>query len=225
MDRRHIHAEDAVEIFAQGETSLREAHHRIANDLAVIAGMARLQAQSFVGKKRVFTGAEIAEALNDTAGRIEAVARLHRLLCYSMDGQIAAKFLETICADAASFAGVDGAQVSCSVSLAQEPSAERLRSLGLLVHELVVNALKHAHPSGIAPFIAVQCSRDAHGALALNVRDDGVGFPEDFDPHVDGGFGFRMMRQLAKQLDALLVFESTPLGLLCSVRGRRAGAV
>jgi two-component sensor histidine kinase len=224
MDRRHSHAEDSVEIFAHGETSLREAHHRIANDLAVIAGMARLQAQSVGGAARVFTGREVAAILNDTAGRIEAVARLHRLLCYSMDGRIAAEFLNAVCADAASFAGVNGAKVTCSVSMAAEPGPERLRSLGLLVHELVVNALKHAHPAGLAPCIEVQCNQDAHGALALDVRDDGVGFPEDFDPHVDGGFGFRMMRQLAKQLDALLAFESTPLGLICSVRGRRASA-
>jgi two-component sensor histidine kinase len=221
MDRRH----SSVEIFARDETSLCEAHHRIANDLAVIAGMARMQAQGVSGGTRVYTGREVAEILNDTAGRIEAVARLHRLLCYSMDGKIAADFIRSICADAASFAGVDGSKVACSVSLVAEPTPERLRSIGLLVHELVVNALKHAHPAGLAPYIDVNCSQDAHGALTLDVRDDGVGFPENFDPHVDGGFGFRMMRQLAKQLDALLAFESTPLGLRCSVRGRRVSAV
>lgn len=203
------------------ETRLREAHHRIANDLAVIASMARLQAQDFAARREHFTGHDVALALNDTAGRVEAVARLHRLLCYSMDGQVASAFLHHICTDAASFAGVAGAKVTCHVALVVEPGPERLRALGLLVHELVVNALKHAHPTGIAPLIEVRCVQDSYGALQLDVRDDGVGFPEDFDPHADGGFGFRMMRQMAKQLDALLAFESTPLGLVCSVRGRR----
>lgn len=218
-----MHAAEPFEsVVVSDEARLREAHHRIANDLAVIASMARLQSQDFAGEGRRFTGEQVAAVLNDVAGRIEAVARLHRLLCYSMDGQVAEEFLRHICTDAASFAGVAGARVSCHVTLAAEPGPERLRALGLLVHELVVNALKHAHPTGIAPLIEVQCVEDAHGALMLDVRDDGVGFPEDFDPHIDGGFGFRMMRQMAKQLDALLAFESTPLGLLCSVRGRRA---
>lgn len=218
-----MHAPEPIDApVVSDEARLREAHHRIANDLAVIASMARLQAQDFAGRTAHFTGAEVAVALNDAAGRIEAVARLHRLLCYSMDGKVADEFLHQICNDAASFAGVSGARVTCHVAFAAEPGPERLRAIGLLAHELVVNALKHAHPSGVAPLIEVECVQDGHGALMLDVRDDGVGFPEDFDPHADGGFGFRMMRLMAKQLDALLAFESTPLGLLCSVRGRRA---
>jgi two-component sensor histidine kinase len=220
MDRRHLLEFQPPEIYGPDEAQLREAHHRIANDLAVIASTVRLQAQS-VSEGKAFTPRDAAAVLNDAAGRIEAVARLHRLLCYSMDGRVAEQFLQSICADAASFAGVNGAKVTCHVTLDAQPGPERLRALGLLLHELVVNALKHAHPTGLAPIIDVRCGQDARGALTLDVRDDGVGFPEDFDPHVDGGFGFRMMRQLAKQLDALLAFESTPLGLACSVRGRR----
>lgn len=202
------------------DSQLREAHHRIANDLMIIAGMLRVQG-SMVRRGNVTLSPEQAVSmLTDAAGRIDAVARLHRTLCYSADERIAADFLNAICRDAASFAGVQGARVACRVDMALEPAPEQLRALGLLIHELVLNALKHAHPAGLAPTISVLCRTDAADCLMVDVCDDGVGFPEDFDPDLGGGFGFNLMRQLAGQLDALLAFESTPLGLKCSIRGR-----
>lgn len=199
---------------------LHEAHHRIANDLSVIASMVRLQAASVARQQRDMSPAEIRDALTDAASRIDAVGRLHRTLCYTVDGSAARDFIQGICRDASSFAAGKGTQVICHVDLRREPSPERLRALGLLIHELVLNGLKHAHPSGVAGLIDVRCD-DIGGALSVDVRDDGVGFPDEFDPHTSNGFGFRMMRELAKQLDALLAFESTPLGVTCRLRSRR----
>ena len=199
---------------------LHEAHHRIANDLAVIASMVRLQAVS-LAKEELLTGQQARASLNDAASRIDAVGRLHRTLCYAADGRTAKPFLEGICRDAASFAAGAGTEVRCSVELRREPSPERLRALGLIIHEMVLNGLKHAHPTGVSGLIEVRCD-DIGGVLAVDVSDDGVGFPDEFDPHSSTGFGFRMMRELAKQLDALLAFETSPLGVVCRLRSRRS---
>lgn len=86
--------------------------------------------------------------------------------------------------------------------------------LALLASELVINAIKHAHPAGVAGVVEVACRVDPGGTLVLTVLDDGIGLPVDFDPAQDGGFGFAMIRTLARPLAAMLTFESTGLGLL-----------
>ena len=141
--------------FAASDMRIHEAHHRIANDLAIIASMVRLQAAS-LPKGSVMTEKEVSAALRDAASRIDAVGRLHRTLFNAVDGRRAREFLEGICHDAASFAGSQGTQVRCDVDLRHDPSPERLRSLGLLIHEMVLNGLKHAHPSGVRGVIDVR---------------------------------------------------------------------
>ncbi|MGE0594988.1 MAG: sensor histidine kinase [Hyphomonadaceae bacterium] len=201
------------------EMRVAEAHHRIANDLALIAGMVRLQASSLLDNE-VGSPAHVRGLLTDAASRIDAVGRLHRTLCYAMDGMAGNDFLSGVCRDVSSFAAAHGTSVECTISMQREPHPERLRAIGLLIHEMVLNALKHGHPTGVPGRVTVSC-RHENGVLAIDVIDDGVGFPDDFDPHAASGFGFRMMRELAKQLDATLTFESSPLGVACRLRGRR----
>ncbi|WP_146618835.1 LuxR C-terminal-related transcriptional regulator [Rhodoplanes elegans] len=93
------------------------------------------------------------------------------------------------------------------------PSSQVVR-LALLTSELVINAIKHAHPAGLPGLVEIACRVDADGTAVLTVLDDGIGLPVDFDPVHDGGFGLGMIRALARPLGAILTFESTGLGLL-----------
>lgn len=221
MDQRHaVTAGTAIEP-TPSHLALREAHHRIANDLAVLSSMVRLQAQSVADGREPLSPAEAREMLKDAAGRIEAIGRLHRTLWAPLDGNAATVFIEGVCQDASSFAGRKD-DVSCVVNLPSVVEPTRLRALGLLIHELLLNALKHAHPSGVRGRIDVSCREEDGGVLCVDVVDDGVGFPEDFDHEAGGGFGLKMIRELAAQLDALVLFESTPLGVICRVRSRPA---
>jgi two-component sensor histidine kinase len=84
--------------------------------------------------------------------------------------------------------------------------------VGLAVNELVMNAIKYAHPSGIAGQLSIGCSR--HGdAIVVDIADDGVGLPEGFDPMSEGGFGLKLTRSLAARLKAKLNFVDTGIGL------------
>jgi PAS domain S-box-containing protein len=85
--------------------------------------------------------------------------------------------------------------------------------IGLIVGEAVRNAIKYSHPTGVAGRIIVRCQQDDRGRITIDVTDDGVGLPENFDPKSDGGVGFRMMRALSERLEAGLTFESTSIGL------------
>lgn len=220
MDPRHaVAAEMAGSGADPPQLLLKEAHHRIANDLAVLSSMVRLQAQSVKDTRAPLSPAEARALLTDAAGRIEAVGRLHRTLWAQLNGDTAGAFIEGVCNDAAFFAGRNS-DLFCVVNLPSEMAPERLRTLGLLVHELVLNALKHAHPSGVKGRIDVSCREESGGVLSVDVMDDGVGFPDGFDSETDGGFGLRMIRELAGQLDALISFESSPLGVICRLRSR-----
>jgi two-component sensor histidine kinase len=95
---------------------------------------------------------------------------------------------------------------------------ERLRTIGLMMHELIMNALKHAHPAKAAGVVEVSCVTEPDGTVSLIVADDGVGFPEAFDHKAANSFGMRLTRKLAAQLGGELSFESTDLGLTCRFR-------
>ena len=90
--------------------------------------------------------------------------------------------------------------------------------IDLIVGEAITNAMKYSHPTRIPGKIIVGCQQDHKGGIAIDVADDGVGLPENFDPKSDGGVGFRMMRVLSERLDAALRFQSSCLGLGVSLR-------
>jgi PAS domain S-box-containing protein len=83
----------------------------------------------------------------------------------------------------------------------------------LIANEAIKNAIKYAHPTGVEGKIAIGLTEDEDGAVLIEIADDGVGFPEGFEPSTDGGYGLHLMRQLSKQLDAKLMFHSSGLGL------------
>ena len=102
--------------------------------------------------------------------------------------------------------------VDYSGSLIRLPSddcavtSDEAAMIGLIVGEAVGNAIKYSHPTGVAGKITVQCRHQDKGGIAIDVIDDGVGLPENFDPELDGNVGFRMMRALSERLEAALAF-------------------
>ena len=94
---------------------------------------------------------------------------------------------------------------------------EKAVPLGLIVAELVTNSIRYAHPAGIAGVISIRSSRHS-GAIVIDISDDGVGLPEDFDLLAASNTGFAMMRGLAAQLAASISFDDHGLGLRCTLR-------
>lgn len=190
-----------------------EADHRIANNLALIVSLVRLRARAVVQKPGPVEREAVQALLDDVATRVEMVARLHRMLSRPSQHELidVGAYLREICTSVA--ASLAGSRVTLSqdanVCLVQPDQA---LSLGLLIVELMTNAMKYAHPTGVAVKIHVGCRHTADGGLILDFADDGIGLPENFDPLVDGGLGFRLVRSLGDQLGASLSFDSDPLG-------------
>lgn len=198
---------------------LSEAQHRIANNLALIAGYTRLQATRLQKAGNPLSAREACIALEEVATRIETVGELHRLLSDSPGrgegegGVDLGRFLAKLCTslmETVSFAGDTTITHRDSGGCLVRP--DQATPVALIVSELVTNALKYAHPAGVAGRILVSC-REIGGGLVVEVIDDGVGLSEDFDPLREGGLGFRVVRGLARQLGADLAYESSDIGL------------
>jgi two-component sensor histidine kinase len=195
---------------------------RIADNLTMIAGWLRMRGADLGERPRRLTGSEVRLLLDNLGERLEIVARLHGLLARQPDEPIAiAEYLREIAAGI-----VASAPPPTEVNLefnADQPclmAPERALALGLLVGELLTNAIKFAHPSGVAGRIALACRGRPDGMLTLALDDDGVGLPEGLDPMKQGGMGFQLVRSLAQQLGATIAFDSDALG--CQVRLRMA---
>jgi two-component sensor histidine kinase len=206
---------DAAEPGTMFNGAAAEANHRIANDLALIAGLIRFQATKLPRESSV-PAQEVRGLLQNMSVRIDAVGRLHRLLTRgnghaSVDLII---YLREI-ADAAmsSISRKDLTETEFDLEPDCAIPAQQATVVGLLVGEAITNALKYSHPAGVPGRIAIKSRRNKARGLVIEVADDGVGLPEGFDPQSSQSTGVALMRELAEQISARLEFEQQPIGL------------
>ena len=185
-----------------------EEDHRISNSLSVISGLVRLKA----------TDAKIDDArqiLLDVAGRIETVARLHRLLARSETTAVPlGQFLGDVCAAMMLIAADDDRlriAIECSDGLTV--AANKALPLGLMTAELFANSIKYAHPTGVPTFIKVACRDEQDGRITFLFEDDGIGFPEHFDPARNESLGMKILDSLSAQLHGLSEWQDLGIGL------------
>ena len=190
-----------------------EADHRIANHLALIAGAIRWRAANLPVKSTMPTR-DVRALLAEISADVEGIGRLHRLLVQS-DGAGSvdlAVYLRDVAEIAISSLASDHTTVSFQLVDGCVVGAKQAVSVGLLVSEAMANALKHAHPTGVAGRIHLRSFYGRERRLIIEIFDDGVGLPDGFDPHAEGT-GLRLMCGLAAQLGARLSFVPTPIGL------------
>ena len=198
-----------------GIVGLAEADHRIANNLASLSGVIRLQRNAISRSGRTFTTEQVCMLLDDIGARIEVTAKLHKSLARAVNGNGVnlGDFLEEI-AEMIGTLGPHG-KMDLTVDNSGDGYIDARHALhaGLITAELLTNASKYAHPSGLPVKVNIHCETKDDGSFMVEVTDDGVGFPENFDPSTDGGLGFQLMRALANGLHAELQFEHDSLGV------------
>jgi two-component sensor histidine kinase len=212
MSAAHIDTTDTTEPVEL----LRETNHRIANHLSLLVGMIQTQANAVGRGPESVPRDDARSLLQEAAGKIISVSHLHRRLSDrpAQEGIHASDYLIESTSMLISSLGL-GPRVGIFQNLNGDCiiSPEQAQKVGLLVNEIVMNAIKHAHPTGIPVQIAIGCRREANGRFTIEVGDDGVGLPEGSDGTGKGGVGFRLIRSLAQSLDAELRIESDSLGL------------
>lgn len=195
----------------------REANHRIANNLSAIAGLVRLHAADANARRADrFSGDEVRGLLDEISTRIDMVSYLHRILSDRPAGEaldLGAYIAEAAETLVASLAGPEQVQLICRTAPDCYLSPDQAAPVALIVSELITNAVKHAHPAGAPGKIVLRCGGGLNGATFVEVEDDGVGLPENFDPWKGGGLGLDIVRGLAHQLGARLMFDAEGIGL------------
>jgi two-component sensor histidine kinase len=184
---------------------LKEVRHRVANSLQIIASVLLQNA------KRTQSD-ETRGHLKDAHHRVMSIAALERQLAGSGDSAVEVRTYFTSLCDsiAASMIG-EGDKISLVVTGTAGVVDDRVSvSLGLIVTELVINALKHAFPDGRSGKIVVDCAFRGPN-WTLSVTDDGIGMPTD-PADVRVGLGTSIVQALAAQLLATVETESAHPG-------------
>ena len=187
-------------------TLLREVHHRVKNNLAVVAGLLRLQA-------RRLPDPAAARAVRESQQRVEALSLVHQSLYLTDD--VTAVDMPRYVADLVQSlaAAYNLPPAAFDLTLAVAPlhlDADRAGPLGLLLNELLTNAFKYAlgRPGTGRPALRVALGPAPGGGLLLDVQDNGPGF----DAAAAGrgtSFGHRLVAALAGQLNAELTLDAT----------------
>lgn len=181
------------------EVLLREIHHRVKNNLQVISSLLNLQSTNR-------TSAAARDVLLDSQNRIGSMALVHQLLYQSNDvGRIDfSEYIRTLVARLVDTYNVGPDRVTTSVNAVPiSLDIDRAIPCGLVLNELVTNALTHAFPEGHAGHLAVTLE-SIDDTIMLTVKDDGVGLPPELDIATSSTFGLRIAHTLARQLDGEL---------------------
>ncbi len=188
-------------LLQQKEFLLGEINHRVQNSLAIVSSFLTLQG-------RAADNPALREGLDEAGRRITAIGLVHRRLYRGDQIEMvdAARYIEELCADTLSFMGQDWKQhVALNLAPALLPT-DRAISLGLLLTELLINANKYAYGGASGP-IEISLIENLTD-LRLIVADRGAG-----KVPARGGFGFRIIDTLVKQLRGQLIQSDNRPGL------------
>jgi two-component sensor histidine kinase len=197
---------------------LQELQHRVANSLQIIASVLMQSARKVQSE-------ETRTHLHDAHQRVMSVAALQQQLSASSAGDVALRpYFTTLCKSIGASMIRDHNQVSLDVNVDDSvTSADVSVSLGLIVTELVINALKHAFPGERSGKIKIDYH--AHGPnWTLSVIDNGVGMPADA-ANAKPGLGTSIVQALTMQLHALVRVTDANPGTAVSVAHTQLAAV
>jgi two-component sensor histidine kinase/CheY-like chemotaxis protein len=212
----HASRDRYAALAAEREVLLREVNHRVGNSLQIIASLLHLQANSS-------TEEDVKAALTNAMGRVAAVAQVHRRLYTSHDlkNVLLNQYLDALLEDLRRSA--EGNRMS-RLTLKSEPieiDPDRAVAIGIIVNELVMNAVKYAYPDGAGPIYVDLRAQDDD--LLLSVADDGVGLNAKTDPR-STGMGQRIVTAMASKLDASVERDPDHAGTRIVLRFQRTNA-
>ena len=191
------------------EILLKEIHHRVKNNLQVISSLLALQAGAT-------NDPHTRSLLHESRNRVHSMALIHEKLYHSVDergvrfkgyvGDLAAHLRNSYAgnSDAVTIT-MDVEEITLDMDL--------LVPCGLIINELITNALKYAFPGGRTGTIVISLRRplaEEEKTLVLTVSDNGVGLPAELDTGAPRSLGLRIVNSLVSQLHGTLAVASGP---------------
>lgn len=206
----------------QKATLLREVHHRVKNNLNMVMSVLNLQFGSIPGE-------QVAAALQASLDRIRSMALVHQFF-YRSDSQNSLDFRtfvdDLITELSQTYLTGDAITIDAHIP-EMEIGMDRAVPVGLILNELVTNALKYAFPDGRTGTIRISFhsmpeARADTSTVELTVQDDGVGLPADFSQRRNDSLGMTLIQALTEQIEGTLEIGSASPGTSCTIRFPRA---
>jgi two-component sensor histidine kinase len=184
----------------QREMLVHEMNHRVKNSLQLATSLLSLQA------KRV--AAPLQEELQIASQRIQSIARVHELLQQGQEYKTVAlrPYLDSLCRELARMQQQPSEEprpITLDLDEIELPTSQTI-ALGIIVTELVFNAMKHGARQGEQAEVAVRLHKSDDDVLHLAVDDKGDGLSPDFDLARNAGVGMQLVRAMTAQLHGSL---------------------
>ena len=179
---------------------LGEIHHRVKNNLQVVNSLLDLQIDRIVDPV-------VLDMLRESQNRIKSMALIHQTLYESRDFvQVDfSNFLDSMAPTLVTSYGIDPDRIALSIDAVEvQLPINAAIPCGLVVNELISNALKHAFPNNGSGEIRIRLARDSESHATLSVSDNGTGIPADFDLAGTETLGLQLVNLLTDQLGGTL---------------------
>jgi PAS domain S-box-containing protein len=182
---------------------LREIHHRVKNNLQIIASMLNLQS-------RTIKDENVLSAIRDSQSRVRAMALVHERIYRSHNiGEIDLRdYLQYMVQQLFMFHNIPHAKITLTFTM--DPittDIDTIVPIGLIINEMVSNSLKHAFPGERKGSIIIEGSNPSPDLLRFAYRDDGVGIPDDVDWKKPTSLGLRLISSLVEQCSGEITME------------------
>ena len=198
ITERKSSEETTQAMLKEKEVLLKEVHHRVKNNLQVISSLLNLQLN-------VISNKETRELIRESQNRVRSMALIHEKLYQSDNfGQVSLEeYLRSLTRDLFRSYGVGGVNLKLEVEDIKV-DVDSAIPCGLIVNELVSNALKYAFPLGREGQVHLKVAMVSRQQVALSVSDNGIGLPADMASRSANTLGFQLVHMLVKQLRGTL---------------------
>lgn len=203
--------------FKQGlhekEILLKELYHRTRNNMQVIIGILQLQSATEEG----YTQEEL---IRETTNRIESMSLIHKMLYQSQN--LSEIYLNGYIAELAELLFKSYRKDKNKIKFTMElqeilVNIDTASPCGLIINELVSNALKYAFPGDKEGEIILTLEKTEENTIIITVNDDGVGVPDDFDYRNQQSLGMKLIHNITEyQLNGSVEY-SRNIGLRCRI--------
>jgi two-component sensor histidine kinase len=185
------------------EVMLQEIHHRVKNNLQIILSLLRLQSARIEDEK-------IKEKFRDSQNRIRSMALIHEKLYRSEDFSRVdfSDYIQSIMDHLFSTYGAVKKDISYELDIHDVfLDINKAIPCGLIINELLSNSLKHAFPGNRKGKITVKMTSNGGDKFSLIIKDDGVGFPDDFDFEKAVTLGIQVVSDLVNQIEGTIEID------------------
>ncbi len=182
---------------------LKEIYHRVKNNLQIVISLLSLQSQKIDDRK-------VKEFFNESQNRIKSMAFIHEKLYKIKDlaGINFKEYIQDLTSNLFRSYGVNPGNINLKLDIVDVIlDLDTALPCGLIVTELVSNALKHAFPSGRKGEILIKLSSDYNEKYTLTIKDNGIGLPADIDIQKANTLGLQLVTNLVKQLKGTIEVE------------------